>query len=386
MDTPKILIVDDEPDLELLIRQKYRKEIRDGRYAFSFARNGREALEKLREDPSIEVVLSDINMPEMDGLTLLGQIRELANPVLKAVIVSAYGDMENIRTAMNRGAFDFLTKPIDFTDLETTIQKTLEQLGLLKSALKARDELVSVQHELGLAHGIQQSILPRVFPARKDVALAATMIPAKEVGGDFYDFFFVDEHRLGFVMADVSGKGVPAAIYMALSRTLLKSTAAAGVAPEVCLANVNAALCAEGGSGLFVTVFYGILDTRSGQVVYANGGHPSPYLCRAGEPAREIPGCDSPIVGILARAEFRGGSVTLAPGDALVLFTDGVTEAMNAKDDLYGDEKLLELLSGIGAGPLEEILSGMVADVRAFAGGTPQSDDVTLLALRYLGA
>jgi DNA-binding NtrC family response regulator len=122
----KILVVDDEPDLELLIRQKFRKQIREDEFHFEFAQNGVQALDKLEEHRDITVVLSDINMPEMDGLTLLQRINERNNPMLKSVIISAYGDMENIRTAMNRGAFDFLTKPIDFTDLELTVRRTMD--------------------------------------------------------------------------------------------------------------------------------------------------------------------------------------------------------------------------------------------------------------------
>jgi adenylate cyclase len=130
----KILVVDDEADLEILIRQKFRKQIRDNEYDFTFAQNGVDALSKLAAHPDIGLVLSDINMPEMDGLTLLHRLNEMKNPVLKAVIVSAYGDMDNIRLAMNRGAFDFLTKPIDFNDLEATIAKTLEELAVLRQA------------------------------------------------------------------------------------------------------------------------------------------------------------------------------------------------------------------------------------------------------------
>ena len=161
----KILVVDDEPDLELLIKQKFRKQIRDQELHFEFAQNGVQALERLGEHADITVVLSDINMPEMDGLTLLQKIDEMNNPALKSVIVSAYGDMENIRTAMNRGAFDFLTKPIDFNDLDVTVKKTMDQLEIIKSALKSRDELVAVQRDLSIATRIQQSLIPRTFPA-----------------------------------------------------------------------------------------------------------------------------------------------------------------------------------------------------------------------------
>ncbi|MYJ73928.1 MAG: response regulator, partial [Gammaproteobacteria bacterium] len=143
----KILVVDDEEDLELLMRQRFRRQVRRGEYEFYFAHNGREALDVLGENPDIRLVLSDINMPVMDGLTLLSQLAEIeAN--ISAVVVSAYGDMANIRTAMNRGAFDFVTKPIDFSDLQVTVEKTLRHIQVLEDALVSRDRLVALRQEL----------------------------------------------------------------------------------------------------------------------------------------------------------------------------------------------------------------------------------------------
>ena len=144
----KIMVVDDEVDLEPLLRQKFRHKIRSNEYVFVFAYNGLEALARLIEHPDIAIILSDINMPEMDGLTLLLKLKELKNPSLKTVVVSAYGDMDNIRTAMNRGAFDFLTKPINFEDLEITITKTIEEIDIQRKALQEHDQLVSIQHDL----------------------------------------------------------------------------------------------------------------------------------------------------------------------------------------------------------------------------------------------
>src|SRR5262249_22737947 len=158
-----VLIVDDEPDLEVLIRQRFRKKIKDGEFEFVFAHDGQEALNKLNDDPDLDVVMSDINMPVMDGLTLLLRLADI-DRVLKTVIVSAYGDMQNIRTAMNRGAYDFLVKPIDFVDFEITLNKTIEELQSIKEGLRAREQLTAIQHELSIASRIQQSILPRVFP------------------------------------------------------------------------------------------------------------------------------------------------------------------------------------------------------------------------------
>src|ERR1022692_2436286 len=158
----QILVVDDEPDLELLVRQRFRRQIRDKEFEFLFSHNGEEALETLASQPAIDLVLSDINMPVMDGLTLLGKLGE-ASKTLRAVVVSAYGDMSNIRTAMNRGAIDFLIKPIDFEDLEITIRKTLDHVAQLKQSIQTQERLMAIKQELGVASRIQQSILPRPF-------------------------------------------------------------------------------------------------------------------------------------------------------------------------------------------------------------------------------
>src|SRR5438067_3810962 len=171
-------MVDDEPDLEVVIRQKFRKEIREKKYEFVFARDGAQALEKLKEDPEILLVLSDINMPNMDGLTLLGRLKE-EHPLIQPVIVSAYSDMINIRTAMNRGAFDFLTKPIDFQDFEITIAKTLRHVEETKQGIQVRHQLAAVQVELNLARDIQQSILPQDVPLFPELDVQAVMMPAR---------------------------------------------------------------------------------------------------------------------------------------------------------------------------------------------------------------
>src|SRR6266404_1924813 len=179
----QILVVDDEPDLELLVRQRFRRQIREKEFEFFFSHNGEEALEVLSQQPGIDAVLSDINMPVMDGLTLLARINELRR-TLKAVVVSAYGDMQNIRTAMNRGALDFLMKPVDFEDLEITIRKTAQHVRELRLALHTQQRLLAIQQELDVAAKIQQSIVPSKFPPfpdRREFDLHAHMLPAKEV-------------------------------------------------------------------------------------------------------------------------------------------------------------------------------------------------------------
>jgi sigma-B regulation protein RsbU (phosphoserine phosphatase) len=382
----KILVVDDEPDLELLVRQKFRKQIRDKEFEFFFAHDGAEALEKVRQEPEIDVVLSDINMPVMDGLTLLSRLNETRRD-LKAVIVSAYGDMQNIRTAMNRGAFDFLTKPIDFQDFETTIKKTILESLALRQGAKAREELTAIQHELGIAAQIQQSMLPKNFPPfpdRQEFSLYATMFAAKEVGGDFYDFFMIDPNRLGFVIGDVSGKGVPAAIFMAVSRTLLRATALEGLNPGECLNYVNTALSTDSDTAMFVTTFYGVLHTDTGKVEFAVGGHNPPYLLKH-DGVQVMEASPGLVVGVLSDSRYKTFSLQLERGDGIVLFTDGVTEALDASDVLFSEERLEELLGEIKDQEPEDIVRRVVGDVRRHAGGVPQSDDVTVMAIRYRG-
>src|SRR4051794_12470868 len=180
----KILVVDDEPDVEVLIKQRFRRKIREGGVAFEFALNGEEALAKLHGDDSIDIVMSDINMPVMDGLTLLSRLRDM-DRVLRTVIVSAYGDMQNIRIAMNRGAYDFLTKPIDFEDFEITLQKTIQEIEGIRAGHHARKQLDALESELSVANRIQQSMLPRrfpPFPERHEFEVYAEMEPARSVG------------------------------------------------------------------------------------------------------------------------------------------------------------------------------------------------------------
>jgi sigma-B regulation protein RsbU (phosphoserine phosphatase) len=380
----KILVVDDEPDLELLITQRFRKHIRDGRFTFVFAHNGLEALARLEDHPNIDLILSDINMPEMDGLTLLTRLPQSPNQ-LKAVMVSAYGDLQNIRTAMNRGAFDFVTKPIDFNDLETTIQKTIDELIKLREGLKARHELLALRRELDVARQIQESILPRDFGPKGPTggaAVFAAMHAANEVGGDFFDFFMVDEDRLGVLLGDVSGKGVPAAIYMSLSRTLLRATALQGLDPGECLRLANRTLCTEGDSGLFVTAVYTIVNTRTGAVDYSTGGHFSPSVVRANGTVETLPIAGGMVLGVEASGKYDTGQATLGTGDLMVLYSDGVTEAANVRDEFFGDDGFEAALRRIVGATETAAVTTLVADVRAFANGYPQSDDITLVAVR----
>ena len=375
----KILVVDDEPDIEHLVVQRMRREIRRGNYVFEFAQNGVEALERLNQDDTIDMVVSDINMPLMDGLTLLEQIPKV-DPNVKSVIVSAYGDMKNIRTAMNRGAFDFVTKPIDFEDLRVTIDRTLEHLEMLREALASRDKLVAIQHELGVANKMQQSILPTVFPSSDEFDLFASMTPAREVSGDFYDFLHLPEGKIGMTIADVSDKGVPAALFMMSSRTLIKGAAIGHKEPRDVLAEVNDLLEQDNVSAMFVTVLYAVFDPNTGVLTYSSGGHDPPIVLRSDGSAEVLPTTKDIALGIAPGFTFHQESVRLAPGDRVAMFTDGVTEATNADKEQFGMNRLTGALANLAPGNARHTTDAILEAVEEFVSGAPQSDDITCLA------
>lgn len=379
---PKILVVDDEPDLEHLVRQRMRREIRSGQYSFMFAHNGIEALEVLNKEQDINMVLSDINMPRMDGLALLEQIPKV-DPNIRSVIVSAYGDMKNIRTAMNRGAFDFITKPIDFEDMRVTIQRTLRHLELWREALDSRDKLVALQNELSVANKMQQSILPTSFPQGPGFEIFGGMKPAREIGGDFFDVLSLDDGRIGLVVADVSDKGVPAALFMMSSRTLIKGAAIGHLAPGKVLSEVNQLLQEENDAAMFVTVFYAVFDPRSGELTYANGGHNPPLVIHADGRSTALPPTGGVALGVVPDFTYQESSVTLQSGDQVVFYTDGVTEAENDRGEQFGLERLGALFAADTPRDARSANAAVFAAVDAFAGEAPQFDDVTCLTLYH---
>jgi sigma-B regulation protein RsbU (phosphoserine phosphatase) len=389
IETVNILVVDDEPDLEHLILQKFRKKIGAKEYSFIFAKNGAEALDVISNISSVNLILTDINMPVMDGLTLLSKINELNNKLLRSIIVSAYGDMENIRTAMNRGAYDFITKPIDLKDLEITIEKSLKEIEQYKIGLSAHDKLIAFKQELDIANTIQTSILPKTFPAfpgRKEFDIYAKMMPAKEVGGDLYDFFLIDEYRLGVIIGDVTGKGIASALLMAVSKTLLKATALKGMPADNVLSEINNMLVDQSPSNMFVTVFYGVLDTRNGAFQYSNGGHNSPYLISANGKIRQLENIGGILLGTMQNAEYQSHILMLKPDDILFFYTDGVTEAFNKNEEEFLEQRLVDSLQNSHTVSPDKLVNKIICEVQTFTNGIEQSDDITCLALKYLNA
>ncbi|MDR1134064.1 MAG: SpoIIE family protein phosphatase [Synergistaceae bacterium] len=312
-------------------------------------------------------------------LTILNPIDKLGKAA-KAIVSEQMDDLAAFSVDVKTG--DELES---LADAFTRMAHELHAYILNLSAVTAERERIGA--ELSVAADIQASMLPRVFspfPGHRETGLYASMRPAKEVGGDLYDFFLVGDRTLAAVIADVSGKGAPAALFMVVAKTLIKSYALSARSPGEVFASVNNALCENNETSMFVTAFMGFLDLKTGEFVYVNAGHNPPLLSRGGrfEYMKPDPGF------VLAAAEdtgYREGSVTLDKGDILFLYTDGVTEAADSGGELFGETRLREKLNALSGPSAKDLVCAVNAEIDAFAGGAEQSDDITMLAVEWRG-
>jgi len=267
--------------------------------------------------------------------------------------------------------------------LSAHITVALERARLIEAYI----EKERMEEALKLAHDIQMSMLPKIFPPfpeRREFDIFATIAPAKEVGGDLYDFFFIDDDHLCFAIGDVSGKGVPASLFMAVTKTLFRATARTCSTPGEILARLNIEICRDNESCMFVTLFCGILNIRTGQVDYSNGGHNLPYYLHQ-DGVSPLENLGGRALGLVKQSPYASGRMVLGPGEALLLYTDGVTEAMDSSETLYSAQRLERFLASNRGSSPRQMIGDLLSDVRQFAGGAPQSDDITVLALLYFG-
>ena len=232
------------------------------------------------------------------------------------------------------------------------------------------------------------SLLPQIFPPfphRQEFDIYALIHPAREVGGDFYDFFFIDDEHLCFVIGDVSGKGVPAALFMAVTKTLIKVTSSPGIAPGEILTRVNRELCQGNDSCMFVTILCGVLNTTTGEIFYANGGHNDPFILRRENEALRLEGNRELVVGAMENTVYETRQTRLQPGESIFLYTDGVTEAVNEKGELFSDERLRTKITSLQGDPPEEVIAGVAEEVAQFSQNMPQADDITMMMIRFRG-
>lgn len=342
--------------------------------------DGLAAIEAVFERP-FDVVLLDMIMPGMNGDEVLKAMK--ADPRLRTlpvIMISALDALDRIARCIEAGAEDYLAKPFNRVLLRARIGACLEKKRLREVELSY---LQAVEKELTVAREVQRSILPKDFPASPSLAGHGLMDPAREIGGDFYDFFALEGGRTGIAVGDVSGKGVPAAVYMAMVRTQLRAIAPFGLSPADCLERLNEHLSADNPGGMFVSLFYGIVDCAAATFTYANGGHNPPALLKAGGQVEWIKGTNDMLVGVMPGSPYHDAVLPLAHGDSLVLYTDGVVEAIDPAEEEFGKQRLAEVLSAHAASSPTALCDGILAAVRTFEAGRPHSDDLTCVAVRY---
>ena len=318
-------------------------------------------------------------------LFLLVVIVYIARSITRPLSVLA-GVTENIAT----GDLDISIPEIETGDEVGKLARSFDYMKQsLKQYIADLTETTAVKEriesELQIAHDIQMGILPKTFPEMPEFDLHAALEPAREVGGDLYDFFFLDDENLCFNVGDVSGKGVPASLFMAVTKTLIKTRAARGMMPETILNQVNRDLSTDNPSLLFVTLFLGILNIKNGTIEYCNGGHNPPYIIRANGTieALNVPG--GMALGVMEDFSFRSQQIVLHKGDTIFIYSDGVTEAMNSKYELFSEERLTDELGRLKDLAVGDILTGVMKKIREFAQDEPQADDITMMVIKYNG-
>jgi sigma-B regulation protein RsbU (phosphoserine phosphatase) len=382
---PALLVVDDDEDNRGIL---VRRLARQGYTRATTARDGREALELLRAQP-FDLVLLDIMMPEVDGYEVLARLRaDRRLRHIPVIMISALDEIESVIRCIELGAEDYLPKPFNPTLLRARVGATLEKKRL-------RDEVVAhldrIEKELNAARDIQLSMVPHEFPLASPSApvdLFAVLEPARQIGGDLYDFFWSDAQTLCFVVADVSDKGAPAALFMARTKTLIRAVttpveeSATLPEPHHIVARLNEELCRDNAHAMFVTLFLGMLTVPGGELRCCNAGHHAPYLVGTGGALARLDCATGKPVGIAPWFRYESSVTKLAPGEGLFMFTDGVTEAMDADGHFFSDARLEASLRAAAASDPRALIDSVMAAVRTFAAGAPQSDDIAALALR----
>lgn len=382
-----ILAVDDEP-----INTKILSGLLGDSYRVITASSGEQALALARAERP-DLILLDLIMPGMDGNEVFAALK--ADPALEdtpVIFITAQDDPKYESLGLAQGAADYISKPIKPVIVRARVNTQMERRHHLAELQRAyaiiRTQKERMEQELDVARHIQLNMLPVQSPAlapHPDFRIAARMQPARQVGGDLYDYFFRGAGRLYFCVGDVSGKGVPAALFMAITKALIRSRAADQADCAAILAHVNDQVESSQDGGIFVTVFLGVLDLATGGLQYANAGHNPPYVLRKGGGIESLEEPAGPALGILPGARLMDGETRLSPGDSLLVYTDGITEARAPDREMYGEQRLLACLADHPSADPGVLLDELSLDLDRFVRSAEQSDDITLLALQYRG-
>jgi len=382
----KVLVVDDERfNINVLV------DLLKPYYKMMAAKNGQQALKAARSSNPPDLILLDVMMPEMDGYEVCRRLKaDEATRDIPIIFVTAMGDTSDETKGLEVGAVDYLTKPISPPIVQARVKTHLErkrQRDELQKAyriIEAQKE--RMQEELNVGRDIQMSMVPQVFPPfpeRDEFSVHAVLQPAREVGGDFYDFFFIDENRICVCIGDVSGKGVPAALFMAVTRTLIKARATEDISTASIITRVNDELSRDNKQYMFVTIFIAILDVVTGKLTYSNAGHNPPYICRSTGETVQMDARHGPVLGASPGLAYKEDSFQMQKEDLLLMYTDGVTEARNPDKSFFGDNQLAQLLVSDNYEDVETVVQNVIKQVKSFENGADQFDDITILGLKY---
>lgn len=373
----KILIVDPNMDMKSLYEQKLKNK-----YNMVFSTDGSEALKLVEDHKDIDIIITDTAIPTISGIDLIKKIH-LMDSVKKSIVVSFYGDLDNIRKAIGVGAYDFVIKPIDFQDLEHTINKAIQEISRERQSAENKAKLIKISEEIDSTAELQKSILPDNYFKTDNIEIYARNDPANEVGGDFYDFFVIDASHVGVVIADVSGKNLSAAMFMSMAKLLLKSFGKLIVNPKHCLEIFNKSISEDNKSGMFVTCFYAVIDTKKNKMFFVNAGHLPPIVINKKLGISKLK-CESGLpIGVLEDMEYVLEEYDIRPGDKILFYTDGVCEATNSVYEEYGNERFISILEKNKECPIQELSDAVFNSVKDFTGESPQFDDITTLCIKY---
>ena len=374
----RLLVVDDDRVNRMVMGRYLENE----GHQVEFAVNGLEALEKLRSN-RFDMVLLDIEMPVMNGYQVLDQIRQ--EPLwrdMPVIVTSALEELDSVVRCIENGAEDYLVKPVNRVLLKARIDASLEKKRLRDQQTTLLNQL---EREMEIARQTQQSILPEKLPGSLGYEFGAMMIPARSVGGDFYEFFDLGDERWGIVIGDVSGKGLPAALFMTLTYSLMKAEAERSTDPGIVVREVNRHLLAMNASSMFVTILYGILEGKTGAFNYARAGHLAPALFDSqGSPVAVAMNLGQPI-GLFETFSIDEAIIQVPPNGLLVLSSDGLTEPVDPMDQEFGEQGVIAAVRSGWALPPQEVCAALWQAVQKHSGPVDQQDDFTLVVVKRAG-
>ncbi len=395
-----VLVVDDtETNIDILV------ETLGNEYELSVAMDGESALETVHTELP-DLILLDIMMPGIDGYEVCRRLKnDPETSGIPILFLTAMNEVQNKTKGFELGAVDYITKPFEVLEIKARVKTHLSltiakrelanQNIILEERVKSRTEALrqsiaareKMESELRIAHDIQMDIIPTnfpPFPENPEIDIHAILRPAKEIGGDFYDFFFISSDRLLLVVGDVSGKGVPAALFMSMVITYIRSIAKVFDTTDLILNSVNREISRNNDSCTFVTVFLGILNIKTGELSFTNAGHNPPLKIGKGEDIVLLNGAHCPAIGMDDDFSFSRKTIMLQSLDMICVYSDGVTEAFDEQRELFSEERLIEEVSKIGECSASALAERIVQKVRSFSDGLPQSDDITILNVRYV--